>query len=161
MVKAIIPDLTLIKVIIVFLICNAKSAKPDQYINTINLGRCNSQNPLAGPFKWCRSVQRKLAVVSLKFTNRSWADHRSDTWWSTYRAGPPSYNVKTQRSILTEKDSSHVFSLGFLQRERETWTKRWPEVLWNNNNHYLQVSYSVLQEKEQKGNKWPSNCQPH
>ena len=39
-VRAIIPDLTLIKVIIVFLICNAKSAKPDQYINTIKLDRC-------------------------------------------------------------------------------------------------------------------------
>ena len=39
-VKAIIPDLTPIKVIIVFLICNAKSAKPDQYINTIKLDRC-------------------------------------------------------------------------------------------------------------------------
>lgn len=41
-VKAIIPVLTLIKVIIVFLICNAKSAKPDQYINTIKLDRCGS-----------------------------------------------------------------------------------------------------------------------
>lgn len=44
-VKAIIPDLTLIKVIIVFLICNAKSAKPDQYINTIKLDRCGPSIP--------------------------------------------------------------------------------------------------------------------
>lgn len=44
-VEAIIPDLTLIKVIIVFLICNAKSAKPDQYINTIKLDRCGPIYP--------------------------------------------------------------------------------------------------------------------
>lgn len=40
--KAIIPHLTLIKVIIVFLLFffNAKSTKPDQYKNTIKLDRC-------------------------------------------------------------------------------------------------------------------------
>lgn len=43
-VGAIIPDLTLIKVIIVFFfICRAKSTKPDQFINTVKADRCGSR----------------------------------------------------------------------------------------------------------------------
>lgn len=37
---------------------------------------------------------------------------------STYRAWPSSYDVKTQRSALTQKDSGHTFSLTFLRTDR-------------------------------------------
>lgn len=82
MVEAIIPDLTPIKVIIVFLICNAKSAKPDQYINTIKLDRCGPSihrqkktKKHARLSKLRQSAQRRLVVLPL-FAIWHLADHR-------------------------------------------------------------------------------------
>lgn len=130
--EAIIPDLTPIKVIIVFLIRNAKSAKPDQYINTIKLDRC-------GP-----SIHRQKKQKNMHDCLSCGSQHRGglwyfhylpyDTWlitgegwgrWnlqvaqlSTYHAWPSSYDVKTQRAALTKKDNGHAFSLAFLQTDR-------------------------------------------
>lgn len=44
---------------------------------------------------------------------------------STYRAWPSSYDVKTQRSALTQENNGHTFSFTFLRTHRgET---RWSE----------------------------------
>lgn len=68
--KAIIPHLTLIKVIIVcFFFLNAKSMKPDQYKNTIKLDRCGPslrrRKNTCTSTPGCLSAHRELAVLRL------------------------------------------------------------------------------------------------
>lgn len=128
MVKAKILHLTLIKVITVFfLISDAKATKPNQYINIIKLVRCG---PSVHRLKdarirvcqyteglWCLKYCMCYSFLSCHLT-LGWSPS-GGCRLSTYRTGPSSYDVKTQRSALTEENNRHTFSLAFLRTHRE------------------------------------------
>ena len=132
MVQAIIPDLNLIKVIIV--VSCAVPSPASQHTNTINPDRCwlslhiactcsHSLSHISKGRKFAVrevcAIHSRLAIRHLAAHPRDVASSRDSLGFQTHPTGSSSYDVETQRSALPVKHYRQAIRFTFLRTDRE------------------------------------------